>query len=369
MGPSGSDLKSLFPVLHHLSQICSSFQQPDIIIGTTKDRKSSKKNVQLSQNKPKHICTICSQGFSNRKSFSNHKREHHEDYNVCCGFIFKYPSHYARHLESKTHLREFKCKMCKDVFHDLKDFQNHRKESHFFTGTKFFCPLCGKVFATNGTKNTHMKRVHLKSMKYECGRCPSVFTCKFALSRHYKSVHKPLAQAELFTCVKCNRQFVRKDSLLEHMKLHQKGKVFSCSDCTLTFKDQDEFEKHKVSHEPCDFCGLRIYGGKRARQRHINRHLSVSPQTDSSSCSESPERDISDLDSGKDHHSYSCKISPEKDFLAHGHGRENQSHLCEANLEKVLSSIESGSGNDKLVQRGLLVEINRNTQPALKTCS
>ncbi|XP_053673554.1 zinc finger protein 721-like [Anopheles nili] len=82
--------------------------------------------------------------------------------------------------------------------------------------TKFRCPICNKVFKTNGSMKGHISYLHQNKKPFCCEVCGRRFYNKTAynnhMNRHYG--HRP------FPCTMCEKTFV----CIENMKVHRNTK-------------------------------------------------------------------------------------------------------------------------------------------------
>lgn len=228
----------------------------------------------------------------------------------CCGKTFKYLSHYERHQTSLRHFDQSRCGICYEVFQSVKALEQHRKDLHYFTGSKWACPvrnhlpqilsqqcslwsvvthiplfssdlqICGKTCSTNGTLSTHLREIHLKSTVFECAKCEFTGTDKYSLSRHVMSKHTPDHAVPKHLCHVCHRYFRRKDTLTNHLKTHDPNfkRAFKCSKCEYSSHAQAFIRQHfvrKHSLEPkqygCSTCS-RWFHTKDQLKRHSRLH-------------------------------------------------------------------------------------------------
>ena len=82
------------------------------------------------------------------------------------------------------------------------------------TSKEFPCPMCDKVFLTNGGRLKHKKSFHFK-LKSQCLRCPNQFSESSHLKRHVDSVHEKLKKHE---CDICEKKYYQKSHLKEHVQ-------------------------------------------------------------------------------------------------------------------------------------------------------
>ncbi|KAG2344037.1 hypothetical protein BDR05DRAFT_883273 [Suillus weaverae] len=173
----------------------------------------------------------CTQTFSSPDALTNHilfahigsGKAHYE----CCwegcsrsgmqGFSSK--QKVARHMQSHTGHRPFKCKICNAHFSETATLQQHMRRH---TQEKpYVCdfPGCGKAFAITGALTIH-KRTHNGFKPFKCKYCEKAFTESSNLSKHLRT-H---TGARPYSCLEdgCGKSFARPDQLARHMSVHRK---------------------------------------------------------------------------------------------------------------------------------------------------
>lgn len=102
------------------------------------------------------------------------------------------------------------------------------------TKQKFACDKCEKVFATPTSLKSH-KRVHAVLKPPKCITCNILFKTKRELQRHNlthanesskttKSSKPKNTNQKKFQCSVCEKQFLRRDKLINHEKIHKNRK-------------------------------------------------------------------------------------------------------------------------------------------------
>ncbi|KAG2145135.1 hypothetical protein DEU56DRAFT_789030 [Suillus clintonianus] len=125
----------------------------------------------------------------------------------------------ARHMQSHTGHRPFKCKVCNAHFSETATLQQHMRRH---TQEKpYVCdfPGCGKAFAITGALTIH-KRTHNGVKPFKCKYCEKAFTESSNLSKHLRT-H---TGARPYPCPEdgCGKSFARPDQLARHMSVHRK---------------------------------------------------------------------------------------------------------------------------------------------------
>ena len=78
----------------------------------------------------------------------------------------------------------FKCSKCDNKFSNVKELQNHKKETSACQGN-FECDECEKTFKTEKQLSVHMK----KHEKFACEECDSEYNYEGLLEKHVDAVH------------------------------------------------------------------------------------------------------------------------------------------------------------------------------------
>ncbi|KAG1751670.1 hypothetical protein EDD22DRAFT_915556 [Suillus occidentalis] len=125
----------------------------------------------------------------------------------------------ARHMQSHTGHRPFKCKICNAHFSETATLQQHMRRH---TQEKpYVCdfPGCGKAFAITGALTIH-KRTHNGFKPFKCKYCEKAFAESSNLSKHLRT-HTGVRP---YPCLEdgCGKSFARPDQLARHMGVHRK---------------------------------------------------------------------------------------------------------------------------------------------------
>ncbi|KAG1741136.1 hypothetical protein EDB19DRAFT_1706531 [Suillus lakei] len=173
----------------------------------------------------------CTQIFSSPDDLTNHILSAHigsgKAHYECCwegcsrngGQGFSSKQKVARHMQSHTGHRPFKCKICNAHFSETATLQQHMRRH---TQEKpYVCdfPGCGKAFAITGALTIH-KRTHNGFKPFKCKYCEKAFTESSNLSKHLRT-H---TGARPYPCLEdgCGKSFARPDQLARHMSVHRK---------------------------------------------------------------------------------------------------------------------------------------------------
>ncbi|XP_076044508.1 uncharacterized protein LOC143027211 [Oratosquilla oratoria] len=136
-------------------------------------------------------------------------------------------------------LDRFKCHFCKKNCRSNSDLRNH-KRSHT-RERQFKCDVCDRDFIYKAGLVTHM-RTHDPVNKYFCPLCGMSFNYKNDRNFHtlthacerWRSHIRDSADAHV--CSTCYSEFDDRDTLLCHVRQHDRGRDILCPVCSASFR-------------------------------------------------------------------------------------------------------------------------------------
>ncbi|KAG1663662.1 Zinc finger protein 26 [Nymphon striatum] len=238
-------------------------------------------------------CDVCSEIFTDSKTFRKHVYKHSHSYecekcgarfrssvslgiHVCapdscreCGKTFNGVNKLEKHLLTSCG-SQYACDKCLRPFQDEDALNQHdcpgvvdvdsplrkgRRRQSTKKGTDkspFICETCGCMFSSLSSLNVH-RNLHGEK-KFFCKICDKRFHRKDLMQEH-ESVH---GEASI-ECLVCNKMFKTKKSLEVHSNIHRGVKRFKCKDCEKEFFQKGNLRKHLETHNPerryeCDVC-------------------------------------------------------------------------------------------------------------------
>lgn len=135
---------------------------------------------------------------------------------------------------------------------------------------KYECNLCDKHFVHKSSLVNHI-RLHSGERPYVCGHCGKTFTLSSNLRRHarYHSGDKP------FECDNCGKRFTRKSDLNVHRRIHTGERPYSCEICHRRFTYSSNLNSHIRIHTDgkpfnCAECNKNFN-----QLRYLKRHMKI----------------------------------------------------------------------------------------------
>ncbi|XP_056643106.1 gastrula zinc finger protein XlCGF26.1-like [Diorhabda sublineata] len=113
-------------------------------------------------------------------------------------------------------------------------------KSHEVIHKTFICDHCGAAFLKKNYLVDHL-RIHSEERHYECKICQKTFKHRYTYSVHKRS-HEFTRN---FVCETCGTCFKTRGTMRTHIRIkHSNIRNYSCSDCNLTFNLKSTLNKH-----------------------------------------------------------------------------------------------------------------------------
>lgn len=196
-------------------------------------------------------CEICDKEFNSKSRLSTHLTTHKEKLQYFCdkcGESFKNTQKLFLHLEMMhteyfdlISSSNFQCKLCdhKSVTRDL--MLQHINLNHLHV-TMCLCHICGKSFMNEVRLKVHIM-THRDTKSFLCQICSKSFKTPSSLQAHIKT-HDTTKQ---FICESCGKAFKKSGALKEHKKIHDKD-TYSCVICDRSFLTRFDLDEHIKIH-------------------------------------------------------------------------------------------------------------------------
>ncbi|XP_068622717.1 uncharacterized protein [Battus philenor] len=136
------------------------------------------------------------------------------------------------------------------------------------------CAIGGCYVRLKDEKNMSYHRKCHQNGKLQCPECSKICPGVDPLHTHLWKVHA--VDMELPTCEICGFKTYKKHRLYNiHMKCHGKIKAYTCTICTKSFKNANQFSKHNLVHKrdsspaQCQIC-QKEFSNERRLRAHVN---------------------------------------------------------------------------------------------------
>ena len=169
----------------------------------------------------------------------------------------------------------FPCAWCTEVFPFRCKLVDHFSTEH--EKLKFpTCEECNKVYLDKKNLKEHMT-VHSGVKSYQCEVCEKVFRTKTSLRQH-SHIH---AEDKPYKCDYCGHRFAQRGYYLEHVRRHTGERPYSCTVCQKTFLSNELRKRHMYTHtgdkpHRCSECG-KSFIDKSQLIVHLRTHINYRP--------------------------------------------------------------------------------------------
>ncbi|XP_055912441.1 zinc finger protein 845-like [Eupeodes corollae] len=170
----------------------------------------------------------------------------------------------------------YTCKLCPNkVFARQVSIRNHMRIHENPTYKERSCHICHKTFLRRDTLLVHL-RVHSDERKYKCDVCDASFTHSSSLVSH-KRIHtgeKP------YVCTICSKAFRESGQLAAHKKTHFE-KLLQCPKCDKKFTTNKTLRGHCRTHTDerpyaCSYCA-KTFRSSTGLTTHLRVHTGEKP--------------------------------------------------------------------------------------------
>ena len=219
-------------------------------------------------------CETCGASFSYRTYMKKHQMTCTPGEVLCtdCGSTFSCEIDMKRHRMFGTCIQDLSC-LPKRVFKRGKERGTHVKSED--SEELFICDKCAKQFVKKGSYTQHIKLCNMKDEDmFCCDHCDQKFNTKARMERHTKQHFEPTKQ-----CPHCPKKFHNDYYLQRHMRSHLSDaeKPFNCIDCGKGFLSEKQLEEHMNIHtglkpHQCSFCDARFSNSSNKRAHEMKRH-------------------------------------------------------------------------------------------------
>ena len=234
------------------------------------------------RSKSPHLCEVCKQTCVSFTKLEIHKRIHTAERPYSCSSCtktFRQKTHFVSHQRIHTGEKPYSCEYCKKTFRQKTHLVSHQR---IHTCEKpYSCEYCTLKFRTSTALKKH-EIIHNDLKPYSCTYCTLTFKQK-AYVRKHESVHvarghkiKSDKSENIHFCkfaYVCKKEFIGPESLKKHEETHKVDHM--CQTCGQKCASPSQLKSHSRIHTgekpySCSFCTLKF------RQiAHVQNHEKV----------------------------------------------------------------------------------------------
>ena len=173
------------------------------------------------------------------------------------------------------------CDICGQFVSKLKEhlLRKHPENLDSKEATLYQCNMCHYSTRIKSTLKQHVYNKHTEKT-LSCDQCNYKTALQTRLKQHMKKVH---GSPTVFCSFEgCQRKFVQKCDLTEHVKRTHPTGIFNCHICGKPFVNEEKLKRHLRMHNidteglPCQHCQLKFLTKQKLKE-HINTHTGETP--------------------------------------------------------------------------------------------
>ncbi|KAK3799750.1 hypothetical protein RRG08_025365 [Elysia crispata] len=185
----------------------------------------------------------------------------------------------------KAAVKNFMCEECGSQYSRFADFHCHKLNCHGVVSKneavfKSFAQgggLKADIMCGTNTLDTDNQAREINKKIHACHLCEKIFVRKRSLQQHILT-H---GEAKAFKCDICGKEYAYESSLWSHMKSHDEGgkERHTCFVCNKSYIDKSYLKKHMLSHTSgtmpyiCNLCskGFLLPAGLKRHRRDVHK--------------------------------------------------------------------------------------------------
>ncbi|XP_055608701.1 myoneurin-like [Uranotaenia lowii] len=159
-------------------------------------------------------------------------------------------------------------------FHNLN--KSKRKNQKPNNSRRHQCEVCEKLFIRKSNLIDHL-RLHANVKMFSCTFCNASFVQAGNLKSHIRThtLERP------FKCQYCHKGFTQSSALNTHERIHTNTRNYICEICQKGFTNSSDLSKHRNTHTNkrffmCVMCDNRFFSQK----IHMKKHITTYHQTE-----------------------------------------------------------------------------------------
>ena len=172
----------------------------------------------------KYPCNQCSKVYNSCASRSVHEKSKHLNIEYVCYCGKAYTTYFSLciHKQNQHSGLKLKCHKCVQVFPSKQKLKDHFEFQH---AVKSPCEICGKMVGPGKALRVHKHSAHAEKVQCEFDGCGKILASKGSYDIHVKVFHEPQGSHK---CQTCDAEFSNKYRLQIHISRQHKTKKKPC---------------------------------------------------------------------------------------------------------------------------------------------